>query len=245
MSYSRCNGLTYRLIKDLPMPLSNRLNCTLVCSITQAIMTYNIALLDDHRVVLESFANLLATSARFRVVGMAHDRQSLLAVLDQHPVDVLVTDLIMPALKSAELIPMVKELYPDMAVLVLSGSGDPALIREVMQAGADGYVTKTADKAELFDAILAVGAGRRYMDSRVFMMNDTPPTLASRNPLTEREAQVASLILDELSSNQIADRLFISFNTVETHRKRIYHKLGVTTSLGLMKYSLNQGFMNR
>lgn len=208
-------------------------------------MTYNIALLDDHRVVLESFANLLATSDRFRVVGMAHDQPSLLAILDQTPVDVLVTDLIMPALNSAELIPGVKSQYPNLTVLVLSGSDDLALIRQVMQAGADGYVTKTADKAELFDAILAVAAGRRYMDSRVFLMDDGLSASAVMNRLTEREAQIAYLILDELSSTQIAERLFISFNTVETHRKRIYQKLGVTTSLGLMKYSLNQAFIRR
>lgn len=211
-------------------------------------MLYNIALLDDHRVVLESFANLLATSHHFRVAGMANDKPSLLAILDQAQanrcaVDVLVTDLLMPALTGTELIPTIKNQYPNLAVLVLSGSDDPALVRQVMRAGANGYVTKTADKAELFDAILAVAAGRQYMDSRIFLMDEAKPASPTSNPLTERETQVASLILDELSSMQIAERLFISFNTVETHRKRIYQKLGVTTSLGLMKYSLNRGFM--
>ncbi|GAB3221589.1 response regulator [Spirosoma arcticum] len=208
--------------------------------------TYTIALLDDHRVVLESVANLLATSDRFRVAGMAHDSQSLLPILNQAQsnhgaVDVLVTDLLMPTGNGTELIPTLKAAYPNLRVLVLSGSVDPALIRQVMQAGADGYVTKTADKAELFDAILAVAAGRRYMDSRIFMLEDETAGSPADNPLTEREAQVARLILDELSSTQIAGRLFISFNTVETHRKRIYQKLGVTTALGLMKYWLNRG----
>jgi DNA-binding NarL/FixJ family response regulator len=212
------------------------------------MMTYNIALLDDHRVVLESFANLLATFDRFRVIGMAFDRPSLLNILDQNPVDVLVTDLLMPTLNGAEFIPMIKNRYPNLAVLVLSGSYDPALVRQVMQAGADGYMTKTADKAELFDAILAVAAGRRHIDSRVFSMDEAVlapvlSTLPASTSLTERENQVASLILDELSSMEIASRLFISFNTVETHRKRIYQKLGVTTALGLMKYLLKRGLM--
>lgn len=206
---------------------------------------YYVALLDDHQVVLESFANLLATSDHFRVAGTAHNRQSLEAILEQSQadgpaVDVLVTDLLMPALNSIELVPLLKAQYPNLAILILSGSDDPVLIRQVMQAGADGYVTKTADKAELFDAILAVAAGRRYMDSRAFLMEEPTPAVPANNPLTEREAQVASLILSELSSNQIADRLFISFNTVETHRKRIYQKLGITTSLGLMKYSMSR-----
>ncbi len=210
------------------------------------IMLYNIALLDDHRVVLESFSNLLATSGHFRVAGMANDKQSLLAILDQaqqenRAVDVLVTDLLMPSLTGTELIPTLKIIYPTLAVLVLSGSDDPVLIRQAMRAGADGYVTKTADKAELFDAILAVAAGRRYMDSRVFGMDDVLPRMPANTLLSERESQVASLILDELSSIQIAEKLFISFNTVETHRKRIYQKLGINTSLGLMKYSLNRG----
>lgn len=206
---------------------------------------YNLVLLDDHQVVLESFATLLATSDRFRVVGTAHDRSSLLTVLEQNhregqPVDVLVTDLIVPTVNVAELIPSLKSQYQNLAVLVLSGADDPALIRQVMQAGAGGYVTKTADKAEIFDAIQAVAAGRRYMDSRVILMENPTPAPVLETPLTERENQVARLILDELSSMQIAERLFISFNTVETHRKRIYQKLGVTTALGLLKYSLSR-----
>lgn len=212
------------------------------------MMPYTLALLDDHRVVLESFANLLATSDRFRVVGTASDQPSLLAILEQaqsdrRAVDVLVTDLLMPSLNGTELIPALKARYPALTVLVLSGSDDPVLVRRVMQAGANGYVTKTADKTELFDAILAVAAGRSYIDSRVFSMDEPAPTRSAANPLTERESQVARLILDELSSMQIAERLFISFNTVETHRKRIYQKLGVATSLGLMKHSLSRGFM--
>lgn len=213
-------------------------------------MTYNIALLDDHQVVLESFANLLATSSRFRVVGMAHNKQSLMAILDQaqsdrSAVDVLVTDLLMPTLNGTELIPILKAQYPNLLILVLSGSDDPALVRQVMQAGANGYVTKTADKAELFDAILAVASGRRYIDSRVYSMEEAAPapTQTDLYSLTDRESQIASLILDELSSTQIAEKLFISFNTVETHRKRIYQKLGVSTSLGLMKHSLSRKFM--
>lgn len=213
---------------------------------TSMTTVYTIALLDDHTVVLESFANLLATCDHFHVVGMAQNRQSLEDILNQkhsdsRAVDVLVTDLLMPSLKGPELIRSLKTQYPELAILVLSGSDDPTLVRQAMQAGASGYVTKTADKAELFDAIRAVATGRRYMDSRVFLLDEQPLELAVNNPLTERETQVASLILDELSSNQIAERLFISFNTVETHRKRIYQKLGITTALGLMKYSIKRG----
>ena len=203
-------------------------------------MIYKIALLDDHRVVLESFANLLATQNCFQVVCMAHDHHSLLDGLDCQPVDVLVTDLLMPMTNSTELIPMIKKRYPALRVLVLSGSDDLALIRQVMQAGADGFVTKTADKSELFDAILAVAAGRRYMDSRLFDLTDKEVLLPGETPLSEREKQIADLILAELSSTQIAERLFISFNTVETHRKHIYQKLGINTSLGLLKQSLSR-----
>lgn len=208
-------------------------------------MSYTLALLDDHRVVLESFANLLATSDDFQVVGTAADRPELLRILDQSPVQVLVTDLLLPGLNAAELIPELKTRYPGLAILVLSGSADPALVRRVMQNGADGFVTKTADKAELFDAIRAVAAGRRYVDSRLFALEDTPPATPVDQLLTERESQVARLILEGLSSTQIAERLFISFNTVETHRKHIYQKLGVSTALGLMKYALQHDFPKR
>lgn len=209
------------------------------------MMMYTLALLDDHRVVLESFANLLATSDDFQVVGTASDQASLLAILDRTPVDVLVTDLLLPDLNAVELIPLLKTRYPNLAILVLSGSADPAQVRQVMQNGADGFVTKTAYKAELFDAIRAVATGRRYLDSRVVTMENTLPIGPVDSLLTERESEVARLILEELSSTQIAERLFISFNTVETHRKHIYQKLGVSTSLGLMKYALRQRLTKR
>jgi DNA-binding NarL/FixJ family response regulator len=208
-------------------------------------MLYTLALLDDHRVVLESFANLLATSDDFQVVGMAHDQPSLLGILAQSPVDVLVTDLLLPGLTVTELIPFVKNRYPRLAVLVLSGTDDPAQVRHVMQCGANGFVTKTADKAELFDAIRAVAGGRRYLDSRLFELENAWPVGPEESPLTEREREVARLILEELSSTEIAERLFISSHTVESHRKHIYQKLGISTSLGLMKYSLKQGFLKR
>jgi DNA-binding NarL/FixJ family response regulator len=199
-------------------------------------MSYNIALLDDHRVVLESFANLLATNDQFRVVGMASKEQELWWVLEQMPVDVVVTDLMMPGLQVSDLITAAKAKYPSLRVLVLSGTDDAAQIHKALRSGADGFVTKTADKAELFDAIRAVASGRRYIDSRVFDMSaESPAEPSPETLLSEREAEVARLILDELSSTQIAERLFISFNTVETHRKRIYQKLGITSALGLLK----------
>lgn len=215
---------------------------------------YNLVLLDDHRVVLESMANLLETDARFRVVAQVADEASLLAALDgpspeKPPVDVLITDFLIPRLNVPDLIGRVKRRHPHLGVLVLSGSADAAFARQALHAGANGYMTKTADKHELFDAIVAVAAGRQPIDGRVFTLEEAPTAApvgvwGGPTPLTARESEIARLIVDELSSAEIAERLFISFNTVETHRKRIYQKLGVNTSLGLMKHLLNQERLN-
>lgn len=211
---------------------------------------YNLALLDDHRMVLESMANLLETDDRFRVVATVADEPSLLAALDgdgpeRSPVDVLVTDFLMPRLHVPDLIGRVKRRHPHLGVLVLSGSADAAFARQALHAGANGYMTKTADKHELFDAIVAVAAGRQPIDGRVFTLEAASAgVIGGPTPLTVRESEIARLIVDELSSVEIAERLFISFNTVETHRKRIYQKLGVSTSLGLMKHLLNQERLN-
>lgn len=199
-------------------------------------MTYKVALLDDHRVVLESFANLLDTFGSFDVVATATDARAMLDLLDEIHADVLVTDLMLPAVSGVDLITLFHQQHPTLAILALSGSVDPQLIRHVMRAGANGFVTKSADKTELHDAIMAVAAGRRYVDSRVYELEADAP--AEESPLTSREKEVVNLIISELSSTQIAERLFISFNTVETHRKRIYQKLGINTSLGLLKYSM-------
>lgn len=210
---------------------------------------FNLVLLDDHRVILESMANLLETSDQFCVVAKTTDEKSLFAVLDDHdpdqpPVDVLITDFLIPHLDVPELIGRVKSRYPQLGILVLSGSADATLARQALHAGANGYMTKTADKAELFDAILAVTAGRQPVDGRVFTLENAPVAALGPTTLTARESEIARLIVEELSSVQIAERLFISFNTVETHRKRIYQKLGVTTSLGLMKHLLSQGLLH-
>ncbi|MBO0934551.1 response regulator [Fibrella aquatilis] len=203
-------------------------------------MPYKVALLDDHRVVLESFANLLGTFEQLAVIGTATDAPALLDLLDDTPADVLVTDLMLPNLGGLDLITLFRQYHPSLPILVLSGSLDASLIRQVMRAGANGFVTKSADKTELYDAIMAVAAGRRYVDSRVYELEADVTVRPDENPLTSREQEVVDLILNELSSTQIAEKLFISFNTVETHRKRIYQKLGINTSLGLLKYSLGQ-----
>ncbi|MBO0937645.1 response regulator transcription factor [Fibrella sp. HMF5335] len=203
-------------------------------------MTYKVALLDDHQVVLESFANLLDTFGSFDVVATATDAHAMLNLLDEVHADVLVTDLMLPAISGIDLISLFHAQHPTLAILVLSGSVDPQLIRHVMRVGANGFVTKSADKTELHDAIMAVAAGRRYVDSRVYDLDTDTPTQPEENLLTSREKEVADLIINELSSTQIAEKLFISFNTVETHRKRIYQKLGINTSLGLLKYSMRQ-----
>ena len=207
-------------------------------------MKYKLLLLDDHQVVLESLANLLMTVNDFEVVGTANTAASLLRMLNHTPADVLITDLALPDMRGLQLISEVKVNYPQMGMLVCSASDSQQVVGETLRAGASGYVTKTADKTELCDAILAVATGKRYIDSRVFTSCDPRTSLVPDTLLTTREREVVGLILDELSSNEIAGRLFISFNTVETHRKRIYHKIGVSTSLGLMKYAIRHGLGN-
>lgn len=207
-------------------------------------MKYKLLLLDDHQVVLESLANLLMTVNDFEVVGTANTAASLLRMLNHTPADVLITDLALPDMRGLQLISEVKVNYPQMGMLVCSASDSQQVVGETLRAGASGYVTKTADKTELCDAILAVATGKRYIDSRVFTSCDPRTSLVPDSLLTTREREVVGLILDELSSNEIAGRLFISFNTVETHRKRIYHKIGVSTSLGLMKYAIRHGLGN-
>ena len=204
-------------------------------------MKYKLLLLDDHQVVLESLANLLMTVNDFEVVGTANTAVSLLSMLDYTLADVLITDLALPDMRGLQLISEVKSTYPRIGMLVCSASDSQQVVGETLRAGASGYVTKTADKTELCDAIMAVATGKRYVDSRVFTSYDPRTTPVPDALLTTREREVVGLILDELSSNEIAERLFISFNTVETHRKRIYQKIGVSTSLGLMKYAIRHG----
>lgn len=201
---------------------------------------------DDHQIFADSLSLLLSGLDGVEVVGQVNNGNQVLAFLEQFPVDLVLSDLHMPSMNGIEMILHIRRRFPTVRVLVLTMAEDSTHIREALQAGAAGYVLKSAGKAELQKALLTVAAGQHYISDTVLQQlyrqpEPTEKTDEVLTALTSREIDVIKLIAEEHSSNQIAEKLFISLNTVETHRKNLFKKLNVKNSLGLIKFALKHG----
>lgn len=193
-----------------------------------------VLLVDDHPVVLQGIRSLI--TAPFAVIGAVPSAEQALDVLRAQDIEVIVTDYEMPGMSGAAFVRAVQTVQPEARIVVLSMHDDPAVVREVLQAGCSGYVLKKDPPEVLLKALAAVSEGRRFFSEEIAEMLIQAPD-SGQNVLTERELEILRLIAKEFSSRQIAEILFISERTVETHRKNILRKTGTTNLVGLMKYA--------
>ncbi|MFN8355053.1 MAG: response regulator transcription factor [Spirosomataceae bacterium] len=206
-----------------------------------------VLLTDDHEIVLDSLSLLLSTIEDVEVVGTLNDSRKVYDFLANQPVDILLSDLNMPHLSGIDLTLQVRQYYPSVKVLMLTVSENAEEIRGAFRAGISGYVMKKAGKAELSRAIKSIADGNKYFSEAVMLQlmampeepvaRDEAPSLEPV-ALTDREIEVIRLIAQELSTSEIADKLFISIGTVETHRHNILRKLGVKNAIGIIKYAM-------
>lgn len=206
-------------------------------------MHMRILLCDDHQIVLDSLSLLIASMEGCEVVGALSDARKVSGFLEVNTVDVLLADVTMPFLTGIDLVLQLRGGFPSLPVLMLTVSDDPDTIRRAFQAGAAGYVLKTAGRSELERAIGTVARGDRYFSDPVLnrlIYREEPGEAPAELPqqVTPRELEVIRLIAQELSTSEIAERLFLSTGTVETHRHNILRKLGVKNSIGIIKYAM-------
>jgi len=201
----------------------------------------SVYLVDDHPLVLEGVKTLLLPETDIRIVGQAASGPEALAQLTANPtVQVAVIDMNMPQMSGVELTRALRTQCPRIRVLVLSMDDDYALIREVLDAGGTGYLLKNTTREELSAAIRAVAAGRTFFSQEVgntLLQHSVAPAELPVN-LTVREHEILRLISREYSNNLIAETLFISERTVETHRKNILVKTNSKSVVGLIQYAL-------
>ena len=210
-----------------------------------------ILLADDHQIVLESLSNLLNTLEQIEVVGKVTDGIQALGFLESHEVDILISDMHMPECGGIDLCVQVRQLFPSVKILMLTMADDVTHIREAIRAGAMGYVLKRTGLDELKKAINSLQNNQKYFSDEVIaeLVNgseENADSLLSKPaiPLTEHEIEVLKLIAQEYSTSQIADKLFISVATVETHRQRMSQKIGVKGAVGLVLYAMKEGLLD-
>ncbi|MCB2377801.1 response regulator transcription factor [Hymenobacter sp. BT635] len=207
-----------------------------------------VLVVDDHPLVVAGIKSLLQKEAGIQIVAVATSGSEAVRILDRQPaIAVALLDLNMPYMSGVELIRVLRERHPRVRTLILSTFQDHASVAEVLEAGGSGYLLKSTNQQELSTAIRAVAAGQRYFGQEVtatMVQNmEIQANHASRVPqpvveLTSREAEILRLIAQEYSNQHIAEQLFISERTVESHRKNMLTKTKSKSIIGLIRYAL-------
>jgi two-component system, NarL family, response regulator NreC len=207
--------------------------------------TLRLVLADDHAVVRAGLRTLLEAQGEFEVVAEAGDVDSARRYLLGHRPDVLVLDLNMPGEDSLEAIPSFREASPETRIVVLTMQQDPAFAREALRQGVLGYVLKEGAHDELVTAVRMAASGRTYLTPELGGRLAAEPDTDSGPPddLTEREVEVLRLIALGHTNPEIAQQLYLSVRTVESHRAHIQQKLGRSTRAELVRYALDHGLV--
>jgi DNA-binding NarL/FixJ family response regulator len=215
------------------------------------IMTKNIRihLADDHQIILHGIQTLLQTVSNFEVVGFSLNGKTIFEDVTNNKADVLVLDISMPEKDGIEVVKEFAAKGFPCKVIILSSYDDLKLIKEIMDLGVSGYLTKQHAGDNIIEAVQVVANGEEYFCESIrekIFNNATKnnPKFNSYKPnvnplLTEREIEIIILIALEYSGKEISEQLFISINTVETHRKNIIKKLKAKNTIGIVKYAMN------
>ena len=200
-----------------------------------------ILIADDHQMFIDGLKVLLQLEKNIEVVSHALRGDAAYTIISEQPVDLLITDINMPGMNGIELTRKVKENFPQIKILVVSMYNDHEIVSEILMAEADGYVLKNADKEELLSAIYKIADnGTHYSNEILSIMFEKVKKEKKKEEtkqLSEREIEIVKLIMQEYSSGQIAVKLSISKNTVDSHRKNILEKTQAKTLVGLCKFA--------
>lgn len=194
-------------------------------------------IVDDHYMVVEGVRSILEHEAGIEWMGHASNADSCLSFLRHHRPDIVLMDINMPGKGGIELCGEVRALYPAIHIIALSTFNQTSYIHKMLEHGASGYLLKNAGKEELLEAFDTVMKGRQFLSFEAAgafkKNNETEPPL-----LTRREKEVLELIADGLTNHEIAEKLFVSVSTVDSHRKNLLAKMQVRNTAALVKMAV-------
>lgn len=200
--------------------------------------TKSIFIVDDHQMVIDGLKLIISTIAGFEVIGESTSAIRALDMLATANPDILLTDVSMPEMSGIEFTRLAKKKYPHVKVLALSMFSESQVVAEMIDAGVSGYILKNTGKQELIEALSKISIGENYFgpDITLQLMKSFKRN-QEESRLTDREIEIIRMIEQDFGNKQIADMLFISERTVETHRKNILRKTNTQTVVGLLKYA--------
>ncbi len=210
----------------------------------------NLLIADDHQLLIDGIKTTLADIEDFNFVAEVHDGYQVIRKLEEGiAVDVILMDINMPKLDGLDCTRKVSKSFPEVKILALSQYDEKRFVKRMIKNGASGYLLKDSDKDVLEEGIRKVHAGEKYFCKRLSMSLVNQELKIEDNKslfpkLTGREKEVLNLICMEHSSQEIADKLFISFHTVESHRANLIYKAGVKNTAGLVRWAVENDLVD-
>ena len=209
--------------------------------------TINVIIADDHDLFIEGLTALLHDAPHIHFAGVASNGIEAVELAGQHPeADLFIMDISMPQMDGIQAMKELKKRKCAIPILALTQNDDGGSVSRAMKAGVSGYILKTANRDEFVEAIQTVAGGEQYFSNKAkdaVIFSLTGHERPGKIELTKREREILKLIANEMTTNEIADQLFISPYTVETHRKNLIQKLGVRNLAGLVRYAVEHGLM--
>lgn len=212
------------------------------------VTPFSVLLVDDQSILLDGIEALLSPLAQVTVVGRATNGLEAVEAVRTLAPDLVIMDVNMPGMDGIEASRLVLKERPDTCIMVLSMYGHKEFVLELLDIGVRGYLLKNSGRNELVQAINTVMAGKRYITpevDEVLQRRDINKDREGENgydALTKREVQIVKLVIREYTTAEIAAQLFLSPDTVETHRRNIMHKLDVRNTAGLVRYAMERGW---
>jgi len=206
-----------------------------------------ILIADDHAIVRGGLKQLFAIVQDIEVAGEAVNGLQAIDILRHTPVDLVLLDLTMPGINGIDLITRLRSFFPDLPILVLSMRNEPQVVRQVLKAGASGYLTKDSEPEMLVVAIRKAAAGGRFIDpalaEQMVFDVDQPGVAPLHEQLSSREAQILALLARGRSVNDIAADLMISNKTVSSHKAHLMQKMNFMNNAELVRYAIMHGLV--
>lgn len=211
-----------------------------------------IMIADDHNMFVEGIESILEGIENIQVVAKCYNGLEVFDKIANTPVDVILLDINLPGMNGLEVTQKLSKEYPDVKVLALSMHNEESFVTEILKHGAQGYILKNTDKKELINAIEMVNNGQSYfsdevtetiMKSLVNQRTGSKKSSMLTPKISRREKDVLELIVREHTTQEIANTLFISLKTVESHRRSLLTKLGVRNTAGLVRVAIEHQLM--
>lgn len=196
-------------------------------------------IVDDHPLVQEGIQSLLKEEKQIEICGYAMTARSCLGYFINNTADVILMDIELPDMNGIDLCKEIKTKYSGIMVLGLSTFNQGSYVTKMIENGASGYVLKNADKKELLDAIYEVSKGKIYLSFEAGQAMRKENALPQVPIITRREKEILTLIAEGFTNPEIAEKLFVSSSTIDSHRKNLLAKLNVKNTASLVKFAMD------